>query len=223
MISEAELEAGPVVANCCMNRERRLNAYSSELRFSIADFLRGCAQPRWLDLCCGQGRALIEAASRYPQGCYWGVDLVDTFPRGSEVRFVESPLREWIAPEPMDLITCVHGLHYLGDKLGEITRASNWLKPQGRILAHLDLSSIFWSDGKSASRTVARWLRENGWSYQSRYRLLCRLGPSQPWPFVFAGADPEAGPNFTGQPAVNAVYFRKSVSLTGGSDTRSEI
>jgi hypothetical protein len=67
--SDDELERSAVVANCRMNRERRLtgsNGYAKELGFNPVDFLRErFAQDRtvaWPDLCCGTGRALVEAA-----------------------------------------------------------------------------------------------------------------------------------------------------------------
>jgi hypothetical protein len=52
-----------------MNRERDLtgsNAYAREVGFNPLDFLRGRAaddrETAWLDLCCGTGRALTQAA-----------------------------------------------------------------------------------------------------------------------------------------------------------------
>jgi ubiquinone/menaquinone biosynthesis C-methylase UbiE len=52
-----------------MNRERLCvggNSYQKELSFDIIEFLkkrlRTQKQTAWLDLCCGSGKALIEAA-----------------------------------------------------------------------------------------------------------------------------------------------------------------
>src|SRR5262245_9238757 len=63
------LQPSSVVANCRMNREREIagsNGYDRELRLHPVEFLRERAQrtdaARWLDLCCGSGRALIQAA-----------------------------------------------------------------------------------------------------------------------------------------------------------------
>ena len=69
--SDDELERSAVVANCRMNRERRLtgsNGYAKELGFNPLDFLNERVAldwpVAWLDLCCGTGRALVEAAQR---------------------------------------------------------------------------------------------------------------------------------------------------------------
>lgn len=64
------LTASPVVANCRMNRERNLLGYVQELGCDPLAHL--VAQPRtqtvaWLDVCCGSGRALIEAVAKAPR------------------------------------------------------------------------------------------------------------------------------------------------------------
>ena len=96
----------------------------------------------------------------------------------------------------------------MGDKLGELTRAGGWLKPDGQIFSHIDWSNVSWADGKGAARGALRWLRERGWHYDRHRRILSRTGPGPRWPFRFAGADPTAGPNYTGQPAVTSIYSR---------------
>lgn len=65
-----------MVANCAMNRDRQLagvNSYARELGFDPLAFLSSRlggqglhAGAGWLDLCCGAGRALIQAAARLP-------------------------------------------------------------------------------------------------------------------------------------------------------------
>jgi trans-aconitate methyltransferase len=47
----------------------------------------------------------------------------------------------WEPGQACDLITCVHGLHYGGDKLAVLTRAASWLAPTGLLAADLDLRS----------------------------------------------------------------------------------
>jgi hypothetical protein len=91
-LGDNELERSAIVANCRMNRERGLtgsNGYSREIGFDPLDFLRARIAPgrlvAWLDLCCGTGRALIEAA-RASQVAgtdieIVGVDLVGLFHR----------------------------------------------------------------------------------------------------------------------------------------------
>jgi hypothetical protein len=88
LIDDGALERSSVAANCAMNRERGLdgpNSYTKELGFAPLDLLRGRTDPAWLDLCCGSGRALLDAARRWadagdPVGVRLvGVDLVDYF------------------------------------------------------------------------------------------------------------------------------------------------
>src|SRR4029079_17117013 len=90
LLDDQELERSAVVANCRMNRERSLrgsNGYDRELGLDPLSFLEASAGARgtaaWLDLCCGTGRALIQAAEivRAEQCAVdiLGVDLVGMF------------------------------------------------------------------------------------------------------------------------------------------------
>lgn len=204
LLADSELEQTDVVANCAMNRERRLASYAKELGFDPAP----AAGAGWLDLCCGSGRALIEAAGRLPGVPIVGVDLVATYPADPPptVTFVNAPLGGWAPGRTFDLITCVHGLHYVGDKLGALQRAAEWLTPTGRLVANLDVASIHLTDA-TGTRRVARSLREAGFTYDARHkRIELRGGREIRLPFHYLGADPKAGPNYTGQPAVNSHY-----------------
>jgi SAM-dependent methyltransferase len=154
LITDEELERSAVVANCRMNRERNLtgsNGYEKEIGFGPLDFLKRRVAPNkpaaWLDLCCGTGKALIEAA-RIAQvdGLdleIVGVDLVGMFhrldPDLTFLRLVEASLTGWRPDRPFDLITCIHGLHYVGDKLGLVARTASWLAEDGLFVASLDL------------------------------------------------------------------------------------
>ena len=146
-----------------MNRERQLegpNSYARELTFSPLGWLRSRlpdlssnSRPvSWLDLCCGSGRALIQAAHQASRGGLAGqieivgVDLVDYF---DPIPVPEQPLRlicaditSWAPEQSFDLITCVHGLHYVGDKLGVLTQMANWLADSGLMVADFDPGSI---------------------------------------------------------------------------------
>jgi hypothetical protein len=80
LLDDAALAASDVVANAAMNRSRQLagvNSYTRELGFNPVEHLTTrVAQPRpeagdgatvgWLDLCCGTGQALIQAADQLP-------------------------------------------------------------------------------------------------------------------------------------------------------------
>jgi len=166
-LSDDVLEQSGVVANSRMNRERTLigsNGYSKEVGFNPLDLLKetvaSAGQAHWLDLCCGSGKALIEAARIvHSEGIdsrieILGVDLVGMFSdSGSEqkcLRLVEASLTAWQPGRTFDLVTCVHGLHYIGDKLGLIARAASWLTSNGQFAANLDLNNLRLQDGRSA-------------------------------------------------------------------------
>ena len=103
-------------------------------------------------LCCGSGRALIQAARHVREAGLPGrVELAGVDRRTPSTRCLVRcraltwPARSVAAWEParsFDLITCVHGLHYVGDKLALLTRAASWLTPDGRLVADLDLSAV---------------------------------------------------------------------------------
>lgn len=118
-----------------MNRQRSLtgtNSYAKELGFNPLDFIQERFATdqtvAWLDLCCGAGRALIQAAQICQAGEFAqkvnliGVDLIPMFDRiPKEFNFLKlekAALRVWQSRLKFDLISCVHGLHYVGDKLG---------------------------------------------------------------------------------------------------------
>src|SRR3954451_14508083 len=92
LLSDEALERSAVVANCRMNRERDLvgtNGYDKELRFNPLDVVKETMahadRVAWLDLCCGSGKALIQAAEqvhaegRSDRVVILGVDLVRMF------------------------------------------------------------------------------------------------------------------------------------------------
>ncbi len=225
-LDDDALEQSGVVANSRMNRERNLtgsNGYSKELAFNPLELLResvaSAGHANWLDLCCGSGKALIEAARIvHCEGMdasieLLGVDLVGMFARPDPeqkcLRLVEASLTAWQPDRPFDLITCVHGLHYIGDKLRLIARAASWLTDDGRFAANLDVNNLRLQDGRSAGRIVATEFRRSGLQYDHRKKLVICVGRKLVnLPFQYLGADDQAGPNYTGQPAVNSYYNR---------------
>jgi SAM-dependent methyltransferase len=226
LLDDAALEASAVVANCAMNRERQLagvNSYARELGFSPLDVItaaigsgpeRGTAA--WLDLCCGTGRALIQAARQLHHAglsgrtVLTGVDLVNAFgpaPRAVNLELVCAPAATWVPGRQFDLITCVHGLHYIGDKLALLTRAAGWLTSSGRLVADLDLSAIQVDGGPPARRRLAARLRAAGLAYNPRrHQITCTGRRDIGLPYIYLGADDRAGPGYTGQPAVHSHY-----------------
>ena len=167
LVDDQELEESSVVANCNMSRERNLhgtNGYDRDLRFDPLEFLRGVAnehgQARWLDLCCGTGKALNEASEicdkeELPVRIV-GVDLVGMFDasQSHRLKLIQASLSQWDPNERFDLITCVHGLHYIGNKLKLIVRAASWLTPRGNFTANLDKDNLR-LDQKSSTKIIA--------------------------------------------------------------------
>ena len=222
LLGDDELERSAVVANCRMNWERGLvgsNGYDRELGLLPLVFLRGrLAAGRsvaWLDLCCGSGKALIEAATLIMADGLnievVGVDLVGMFRRPNAgltcLRLVEASLTTWRPDRAFDLITCVHGMHYVGDKLGLLARAVSWLAEDGLFVANLDLANLKLGDGRADGRKVSPDLRRAGLEYDRKKRIVvCDGRKLVNLPYRYLGADDRAGPNYTGQPAVDSYY-----------------
>jgi SAM-dependent methyltransferase len=231
LLDDAALEISAVVANCAMNRERQLagvNGYARELGFDplavvSARARSGGAQSgtvAWLDLCCGSGRALIQAARQVREAglagrvVLTGVDLVDAFDAapGSVpgVDLLCASVATWEPARSFDLITCVHGLHYVGDKLGLLARAASWLTPDGRLVADLDLADVD-VGGPAAIRRLRTRLREVGFDYSPRRHQINCVGQREVrLPYAYLGADDRAGPGYTGQPTVTSYYTEVS-------------
>ncbi|MFG2120885.1 class I SAM-dependent methyltransferase [Streptomyces sp. NPDC048710] len=213
-----ELERSSVVANNSMNRERGLtgvNSYARELGFDPLTRLAGRPAPSWLDLCSGEGRALREAAGALSSDAVLtAVDLVGPLAPGAPtppvLEEIVASVSSWAPSRTYDLITCVHGLHYIGDQLGLLCRAASWLTPDGLFITHFDPDSIRWADGSPAGRAALSALRAAGFRYSSRHHRLTLDGARDiRLPFRYVGADPSAGPNYTGQPAVGSHYSQE--------------
>lgn len=224
LLDDNQLDRSDVVANAAMNRERGLmgvNSYAKDLAFDPIGFLLARLEKQsrvaWLDLCCGTGKALVEAAQAFQHQHLadrvdlLGVDLVPMFypvdPGWALLELRQASLSSWQPDRPFDLITCVHGLHYLGDKLGLLQRAASWLKEDGLFLGNLDVSNIRLAGLPDAAPLVRRALRRNGFEYDTRRRLIvCRGNKQITWRYRYLGADDAAGPNYTKQPVVNSHY-----------------
>lgn len=232
LLDDDVLHASSVVANCAMNRERQLtgvNSYGRALGFNPLGVLTAAVADRgsasWLDLCCGTGRALIQAAEHLrragllDQVSLVGVDLVDAFdpaPSPPGPVLLVTPVTAFTPTSTFDLVTCVHGLHYIGDKLAVIARAARWLAPAGRFVADLDLTSIRLADGQPAGRRLTAQLCAAGFHYDARRRRITCTGPRElRLPYTYLGADDHAGPNYTGQPAVNS-FYRPTPAMDSG-------
>jgi hypothetical protein len=205
-----------------MNRERQLtgpNSYERDLGLDIPKFLRLCdtrSGINWVDLCCGSGRALIAAAAEFLGDVALeglrieGVDLAGLFdanPYPHLVTLRKQSIETWTPVGPYTLMTCVHGLHYVGDKLAAIAKVVVALQPKGLFVANLDLANFRDVNGGPAGRKVAARLRASGLQYDTRRRLLQCTGPrAVNFGLRYLGADDRAGPNYTGQEAVDSYY-----------------
>jgi SAM-dependent methyltransferase len=221
--AEQALLWSPVVANCRMNRERGItgvNSYEKELKIDIFALLQAKARQqetvRWMDVCCGSGKALVEATvALHSQGvtnvALEGWDLAGLFvtPPTSfpNLQLVNDAMTNWHPPHTYDLITCVHGLHYIGDKLDLVQRCISYLAPTGKFIANLDLTSIKKPDGSSWDHQLRKAFKKEGIHYHARQRLLSCEGLRHfTIPFDYLGADDQAGKNYTGQEAVDSYY-----------------
>ena len=227
LLDDAALKESGVVANCRMNRDRGCagkNSYQQELLVNPITFLLSLLREKehvaWLDLCCGSGRAIVEGSRHFlseglaDRVSVVGVDLVPTatgVDGDPPVCFVACSALEWQAIGPYDLITCVHGLHYIGDKLTLIRRSFSWLTEDGVFMANLDLANLRFHDGRPAGRSIVKDLRRIGAEYNSGKRLLVKRGRAAfELNFTYAGCDDKAGPNYTGQPAVDSYYLNRA-------------
>jgi SAM-dependent methyltransferase len=228
-----------IVVNAAMNRGRGfsgVNSYTKDLRqFDIAAFLQERTQQfptskvRWLDVCCGEGRALTEA-TQFWSGLPWakqveiiGLDLwddlptVQKYPEGPTLRFIAADAETWTPDAPLDLITCVHGLHYLPDKLGFLQRAYTWLSPSGGLLlAHLDTDNIRLQGNETANlwATVSRRVRKQGISLQFSNHLLrlertAQSPESLTFDVSFVGRTVSPRPNFSGMTVIDSWYTQE--------------
>jgi len=223
LLSESELVWSPVVANSTMNRERNangINSYEKEFKFKPEAFLVNhidkFGQVKWLDICCGQGKALIQVATYLSnknlqhKAALKGIDLVDSFlpilPSVTCLQFEVKSAVEWASGEAYDLITCVHGLHYIGDKLKVLKTAMASLTSNGLFIANLDLKNIMIGNG-DAQNHMKSIFKNNTVQYNARTRIIQCNGPrSIDFGVQYKGASDQAGPNYTGQEAVNSFY-----------------
>lgn len=226
LLNEKQLIWSSVVANCNMNRKRNLigiNSYEKDISFDIFDFLKNRISTNnpvnWIDICCGEGNALIEAEKIInEQGLNHkirleGLDLVSMFQtpeKDSKITFKESAVLEWMPDIKYDLITCVHGLHYIGDKLKAIEKMTNSLKSDGFFIANIDLNNICDSDNLSLESKILEKLKGTTFTYQKKMKLLsCKGHTNFDFGFNYLGANDKAGPNYTGQEVVDSYYSKK--------------
>ncbi len=221
--SKEELGWSDVVANNAMNRERKaigINSYEKDVYLNPIKFIEerlDKGNVSWMDLCCGRGNALIEASKIFHEKkykhklCLEGLDLVDYFAEQDEqdeiLSLKQSNLESWLPIESYDLITVVHGLHYIGDKLALIQKALAALKKDGLFTANLDLNNIKIKGKENSLEIVKSYFKKEKLNYNARKKVLRIEGIRKvQLPFRFIGANDAAGPNYTGQNVVDSYY-----------------
>ena len=224
MLPADALLSSPVVANSTMNRGRGfsgVNSYERDLHFSLSEFLaeriREQGAAFWYDACCGQGLALVEAG-RQLDAAGWagqvrivGVDLIPMFTpeEAPVVTLLAADVAAFTLDQPADLITCVHGLHYLGDKLGFLQNSYAMLAPGGLFLGHLDPSNV-----RAADSTLPIWRRavrhavKNGAAPELKGHVLRveRADALLDFGVTYQGATVSEQPNFAGITVVDSWY-----------------
>jgi trans-aconitate methyltransferase len=221
LLQENELVWSPIVANTRMNRSRQasgVNSYEKEFKFAperfLLDRINKNGSCSWLDICCGEGRALKQTFDYLVKlgladsAVLHGVDILETSSKTNSTGvtiFSESAV-SWTPKEHYDLITCSHGLHYIGDKLRVVEKALGSLKSDGELYAHLDLSNIVIERAESSNLLKLKF-KESGLGYNQRTKLLTRRGNADiSFGLLYQGADDKAGPNYTGQDSITPHY-----------------
>jgi SAM-dependent methyltransferase len=225
LLNEAELEWSDVVANNSMNRERKatgVNSYEKDLKLNPLQFIlnrKNQDNIRWLDLCCGKGNALIEVAKHIQntdlghKTHLHGIDLVDYFADKKDLKnltFQTLNLSHWQPEKAFDLITIVHGLHYVGDKIGLIIKAASALKKEGVLMANMDIKNIQITGCENKEKTLKSFFKAAQIGYNDRIKMIKIEGVKTiENPFIYVGADDGVGINYTGQRVVDSIYDLK--------------
>lgn len=211
-----------------MNRKRQLsgiNSYEKELGFDLEKWLLDRIEEkgrlRWLDICCGEGHALSSFGKRCielgidDQIELIGVDLVGMFVLNNAqeypfLQFITTAVEQWETNLSFDLITCIHGLHYIGDKLGCLQSVCTWLAKDGQFWGSLDLNDIRSPERKPWKKYLVQEWQQSTWTFLQRKHLL-HIDGNQVWnnSFIYLGANDEAGTNYSGQEIVHSYYELK--------------
>ncbi len=228
--NDDELQWSAIVANNSMNRKRKatgVNSYEKDLKLDPIIFLSekllesNLEKVKWLDICCGEGNALIQTAQFFQFNNQaskvelMGVDLVNYFSDYNDslnnfLTLKDENISTWNSATKFDLITVVHGFHYIGDKIGTIEKLMKNLKPNGLLIGNLALNNIIINNVNNSSTEIKRYFKKNNIIYNSRTKILkiegARMIENR---YEYLGANDQAGPNYTGQAVVNSMYKKK--------------
>ena len=139
-----------------------------------------------------------------------GIDLVDMFESheySSKLNFVVNSLLKWQPTQKYDLITCVHGLHYIGDKLAVIQKCIDALQKDGLFIANIDLDNIKNAKGESLKKDLLKLFKTTSIDYNSKTKIIsCRGNNTIDFMLKYLGANDKIGKNYTGQEVVDSHY-----------------
>ena len=117
----------------------------------------------------------------------------------------------------MDLITCVHGLHYIGDKLGLLSHLSGLLADGGVFVGNIDPVNVRIDGvGSPGWRQVAK--AAGGYKGRLGYRdhiLQMGSGGRIVFDVAYVGASVSEGPNYTGILVMDSWYGTKEYDGEG--------
>lgn len=222
---DKSLEYSSTVANNKMNRQRQLigiNSYEEDLQYDIVAFLEAkfiqVNRPiRWLDVCCGEGRALLQASQLFATFIeeerlkITGLDLVNYFhPKLQQVEGVDlyvSPINTWQTSHSFDLITVVHGFHYIGDKLATFCKLGLLMEEKGLLLANFDTESIAIKNIGQSHFDLKKALKLQGIYYDNQNKILrCEGSKNLNFPLLYQGGDDTNYTTYTGMKGVKSYY-----------------
>lgn len=97
------------------------------------------------DLGCGSGHVTRLLAERWSSSEVYGLDhspqmLAEAAAELSTVRWVNADIRDWIPPEPLDLIYSNATLHWVSNHLDLFPRLMGYLHPGGCLAVQIPLS-----------------------------------------------------------------------------------
>jgi len=221
--NDEELEWSSVVANNSMNRKRKafgINSYEREIKLDPIKYLISKYKDdklNWIDLCCGEGNTIIQSAEFIRENGHEnkvnleGIDLVNYFSDYSDyedlLELRQMNLNKWEPTKKYDLITIVHGLHYIGDKIALLQKLSNSLKSGGKFIGNLSLDNIKIVGIKDSDRMLKKIFRNSEILYNARSKIITLTNPFSILDnFEYLGANDNAGANYTGQEVVDSIY-----------------
>lgn len=208
LLSDKELEGSSTVAHASMNRGRNLqgvNSYTKDLGLNPIEVLKD-KEASWLDLCCGEGKALVQASQLLPNTKIVGLDLVPMFQNTSDLANISLQAVNVLKYQPdtqFDLITCVHGLHYIGDKIALLCQIAKWLKKDGIFQANFEAKFVSINNNKPGWRPQSL-----GFKYNSKRRILSGRGPmpTLATDLKYLGSDDQNQNNYLGLKVVQSYY-----------------